>query len=203
MSGTGFWQIGLYLPLIDHVFPPVPVRQWDRIGFADFSGDDDAIIRQSMTFVEAMRILAAFERHDVAYVLVGSMALAAQGIVRATRDIDVFVDPDESNVRRLKAALTEVFDDPSIDEISSVDLGGDYPAISTCRRAGTIRSIFWLGLGDAFRYADLESEIIYVEGVPVRVATPRMLYRMKKDTVRAQDRLDAQVIKERFGLEGN
>jgi len=30
-----------------------------------------------MTFVEAMQILAAFERHGVGYVLVGSMAMAA------------------------------------------------------------------------------------------------------------------------------
>jgi hypothetical protein len=41
----------------------------------------DAIILATMTFAEAMQILAALERHDVAYVLVGSMAMAAQGIV--------------------------------------------------------------------------------------------------------------------------
>jgi hypothetical protein len=29
-----------------------------------------------------------------------------------------------------------------------------------------------------------------------------MLYLMKKDTVRGQDRLDAEMLKERFGLEG-
>jgi len=39
-----------------------------------------------------------------------------------------------------------------------------------------------------------------IEGVRVRVATPRMLYRMKKDTVRPQDRLDAEVLRERFSL---
>jgi hypothetical protein len=52
-------------------------------------------------------------------------------------------------------------------------------------------------LGEAFRYADLECEVLRVEGVTVRVATPRTLYRMKKDTVRPQDRLDAEVLKER------
>jgi hypothetical protein len=33
------------------------------------------------------------------------------------------------------------------------------------------------------------------------MATPRMLYRTKRDTVRPQDRLDAQVLEERFGIE--
>jgi len=37
--------------------------------------------------------------------------------------------------------------------------------------------------------------------VRIRVATPRMLYLMKKGTVRGQDRLDAAMLKERFGLE--
>lgn len=40
-----------------------------------------------------------------------------------------------------------------------------------------------------------------MEGIAIRVATPRMLYRMKKDTVRPQDRLDADSIRQRFGLE--
>ena len=34
----------------------------------------------------------------------------------------------------------------------------------------------------------------------IRVATPRMLYRMKRDTVRPLDRIDAEAIRERFRL---
>ena len=40
-----------------------------------------------------------------------------------------------------------------------------------------------------------------VDGVRVHVATPLMLYRMKRETVRAQDRVDAQLLKERLHLE--
>lgn len=153
-----------------------------------------------MVFEEAMRILTAFERHDVAYVLIGSMAMAAQGIVRATRDIDLFVSADEANIARLKAALMDIFADPEIESISALDLAGEYPAIQYVPPA----SDYWIDilarLGDAFHYADVEYEILRIEGVTVRVATPRMLYRMKRDTVRPQDRLDAQVLKERFGL---
>jgi hypothetical protein len=39
-------------------------------------------------------------------------------------------------------------------------------------------------LGEAFRFEDPEAEDLFVDGVRVRVATPRMLYRMKKGTVR-------------------
>jgi hypothetical protein len=43
--------------------------------------------------------------------------------------------------------------------------------------------------------------VLDLDGVPFRTATARMLYRMKRDTVRPQDRLDAQILKARFGLE--
>ena len=39
------------------------------------------------------------------------------------------------------------------------------------------------------------------DGIPVCVATPAMLYRMKKATVRWKDRIDAQQLRDRFGLE--
>ena len=80
---------------------------------------------------------------------------------------------------------------------------GEYPAIQYV----PLTTDYWIDilarLGDAFQYSDLEHEIVQVDGVTVRVATPRTLYRMKKDTVRPQDRLDAQVLKDRFGLEDN
>lgn len=56
-------------------------------------------------------------------------------------------------------------------------------------------------LGEAFAYRDLQGETQEIEGVPVRVVTPRTLYRMKRDTVRHQDKLDAMKLREKFGLE--
>jgi hypothetical protein len=153
-----------------------------------------------MTFEETLRILTALDRHRVAYVLVGSMAMAAHGIVRATRDMDIFVSPGEDNIARLRDALKEAFDDPSIDQIAATDLAGEYPAIQYVPPQGDYWIDILARLGEAFRYPDVECEILRVEGVAVRVATPRMLYRMKKDTVRPQDRLDAQVLKQRFDL---
>ncbi len=154
-----------------------------------------------MDFGELRRILAALEREGVRYVLVGSMAMAAQGIVRATRDADFFVAPDEDNVARLRRALKSVFDDdPNVDEITAADLGGDYPAVEYTPPHGRYSMDILARLGEAFRYEDLEAEDVVVEGVRARVATPRMLYRMKKDTVRPQDRLDAETIRARFGL---
>jgi len=154
-----------------------------------------------VNFEEAKQVLAAFERLGVRYVLVGSMAMAVQGLVRATRDIDFFVSPDPDNVERLKIALKSVFADPSIDEISAGDLAGEYPAIQYVPPHGDFSLDILARLGEMFQFETLEAEDLLVDGIRVRVATPRMLYRMKKDTVRPQDRVDAAALRQRFHLE--
>lgn len=58
-----------------------------------------------MRFGDVTALPAAFEREGVRYVLIGSMAMAAWGVVRATQDIDFFVDPEADNVDRLRRAL--------------------------------------------------------------------------------------------------
>lgn len=155
-----------------------------------------------MDLNEAKRILATLEREGVEYVLIGSMAMAAQGIVRATRDLDFFVSARPENVARLKRALKSLYDnDPNVDEISAEELAGEYPAVEYVPPHGQYSIDILTRLGEAFRYESLEFEELQLDGIRVRVATPAMLYRMKKGTVRPQDRLDAETIRQEFGLD--
>jgi len=161
----------------------------------------DNRIAAMMDLAEAKRILAALGREGVEYVLVGSMAMAAQGLVRATRDLDFFVAPTPPNIERLKKALKSLYaDDASIDEISVEDLAGQYPAIQYVPPQGDYSIDILSRLGEAFRYEGIEREDVALDGVLVHVATPRMLFRMKKDTVRPQDRLDAEALRQAFEL---
>jgi hypothetical protein len=138
----------------------------------------------------------------VRYVLVGSMAMAAQGLVRATRDMDFFVSPDPENVERLKRALGSVFDgDPNLEEITAEDLGGDYPAVEYVPPGSPYSLDILARLGEIFRYEEIEADELVVDGVRIRVATPGMLYKMKRGTVRPQDRVDAEALRARFDLQ--
>ena len=76
---------------------------------------------------------------------------------------------------RILSALREVFDDPAIDEISAADLAGDYPAMQYVPPAGDYWIDILARLGEAYRYENLEAEPLLVEGVRIRVATPRAL----------------------------
>ena len=55
-------------------------------------------------------------------------------------------------------------------------------------------------LGEAFTFADLEVVRVPWDDLQVSVVSPRTLYRMKRDTVRLQDRADAELLRQRFDL---
>jgi hypothetical protein len=149
-----------------------------------------------------LRVLAALEREGVRYVVFGAAALNLHGLARFTEDLDLFIAPDAENVEALKRALHSVFDDSQIDEISWIDLAGDYPAIQYVPPVGTFHLDLVSRLGDAFRFEDLETVRMPFEDLVVTVASPAMLYRMKCNTERLKDRADAEMLKQRFGLTG-
>jgi hypothetical protein len=154
-----------------------------------------------MDFEKTKRLLAALEAHGVRYTIFGGVAMNLHGLARFTEDLDLFIAPEEANVERLKAALRSVFDDPEIDGITARDLLGNYPAVQYIPPDGAFHVDILTRLGEVYQFEDLESARVPFEDVTVTAVTPRMLYRMKKDTVRLRDRADAELLKLRFKLE--
>lgn len=154
-----------------------------------------------MQFDEIVAIFRALDREAVEYVLVGGVAVGLHGFERATNDVDLFVRPTAENVERLRRSLRSVFDDPAIEEITAADLAGEYPTI----RYGPPESDYLVDilgrLGTEIAFDDLESQPLAIAGTTVNLATPRTLYRMKRNTVRPIDKIDAAVLKRAFELE--
>jgi len=147
--------------------------------------------------------LEALEREGVSYAVFGAVAVNIHGLPRFTEDLDIFVAPQRDNVERLKRALRSVFADPHLDEISADDLLGEFPAIQYVPPEGAFYIDILTRLGEAFRWQDLETQRMPFEGLLVTVVTPRTLYRMKKDTVRPKDRIDAEALRRKFSLESD
>ena len=55
--------------------------------------------------LNAEALLQALAEKHVAFVIIGGFALAAHGVVRGTKDIDIVPDPRPDNIRRLAGAL--------------------------------------------------------------------------------------------------
>ena len=155
-----------------------------------------------MNFDAVKSVLAALEREEVQYVVFGAVAINLLGLPRATEDLDIFVAPEAENIERLRTALRSVFpEDSSIEEITAADLLGDYPAVQYVPPEGTFYIDILTRLGEAFRYEDITSRRLDFDGLAVNVATPEVLYRMKKDTVRPKDWGDAEALRRRLKLE--
>jgi hypothetical protein len=146
-------------------------------------------------------VLEALEREKVGYAVFGAVAINIHGLARATQDLDIFIEPDSGNVERLKKALRAVFDDDEIEKILAEDLLGDYPAVQYVTPMGDFSIDILTRLGEAFRWSDLEVVRLPFEGLTVSVVSPATLYRMKKDTVRPKDRMDAEELRRRFRIE--
>ena len=149
---------------------------------------------------EILRVLRAFEAAGLEYVLIGATAMGFHGVVRATEDVDLLIRPTADNVAKLRTAFRAVYDDPQIEEISTADLLGDYPAVRYYPPTGDLYFDVLTRLGEAVSFESVDAETKRSEGIAVRVATPAALYRMKKGTVRAKDHQDAAALRARFDL---
>ena len=145
-------------------------------------------------FEAYMRILESFEKEELDYVLVGGFAVILYGMQRLTRDIDIFIKMVPQNIKKLRKALRSVFNDPSIKEITLSSLQ-KYPVIRYGSPNVLVVDIL-SRLGDVATYHDIAYKVIDIQGIKIKVATPETLYRLKKDTVRPEDQLDAKFLKE-------
>lgn len=78
-------------------------------------------------------LLDSFNAAGVRYLIGGSHALALHARPRATKDLDLFVDPTKVNAKRVRAALRHFF-------------GGSLPAYITVEALNDPNSILQLGV---------------------------------------------------------
>lgn len=133
-------------------------------------------------------MLSAFAEAGVRYLLIGAYALAAHGHVRATGDIDLWVDNGRDNAERVMGALTE-FGAPlhglEIGDLESPDLVFQVGVVP--RRIDILTGID----GVSFEEAWPERYEVQVSDLVVPVISRRHLSRNKRATGRLKDAADA------------
>jgi|APSaa5957512622_1039677.scaffolds.fasta_scaffold106833_2 hypothetical protein len=152
---------------------------------------DDTEINHFEAF---LKVLKAFEEASVDYILIGGYAVILHGLPRFTVDMDFFIKMVDENIQKLRKALFEVFEDEDIQEITFHELE-KYPVIRYGTPDGFHIDIM-AHLGELASYDDLRYEIMEIEGQKIRVATPESLLKLKENTVRPEDKVDALFLKE-------
>lgn len=123
------------------------------------------------------------------YILIGGFAVIAHGAARFTKDIDLLVDDAPENIVRVKRGLAVLADNAAAD-VADHDVR-DHVVV---RIADEI-VVDLMGKACGLSYADALPDVERREfgGVPVPVASPATLIRMK-NTYRPQDRIDREYL---------
>ena len=130
----------------------------------------------------------------VDFILVGAYALAAHGFPRATGDLDIWVNPDKNNSKKIYKALAN-FGAP-ISEISENEFsqpGLIFQIGVIPRRIDIITKIDAVDFSEAYA----EKIVVEIEDLKVPVISKNLLIKNKMATGREKDILDAKLLMKR------
>lgn len=137
------------------------------------------------------RVCSRLNAEQANYLLVGATAMQLWGTTRATRDIDILIEPTVENARRVLRALASLGFGLAAEHLAediatrAVTMIGDTPNVDILTRAWTVR----------WDEARLRAETFDVEGVAVPTASIEDLIESKR-TGRLQDAADIEVLEE-------
>lgn len=143
-------------------------------------------------------VCSRLNQHEVGYVLIGATAMQLWGTSRATRDIDLLIEPTIENARRALDALADIgfgyAEHWSPEEILAkpVTVIGDSPRID----------LFTVAWSLHYAEAAAAASSIDLEGVAIPTASIDHLIALKR-TGRLQDAADIEVLEALKRLRGD
>jgi len=150
-------------------------------------------------FDKFLKVFKALEEEDVEYILIGGFAIILHGFTRLTQDIDILVKMTNSNIHKLQQALFKAFNDQEVYKITFDDL--KHYAVIRYGSPEDFHMDLIARVGEIATFENMKYELIPVEGVTIKTATPESLYQLKKDSIRPEDQRDLlfldQLLKDR------
>lgn len=147
---------------------------------------------------ELAEVCALLNESNARYVLVGARAMQLWGTTRATRDIDILIEPTPDNARRVLAALSRL----------GLGLAGEWLADEIVSRPVTVIGdsprvdVFTVAWSVAYQEAAADCESFEIEGVRIPTASIDHLIASKR-TGRLQDAADIEILEEIRWLRGS
>jgi hypothetical protein len=143
---------------------------------------------RAATYEDVLGVAKLLEEEHVEYALIGGYALALQGIVRLTEDVDVLVEPSLENARRWVRALSRLPDGAAKELIGDDTLHEEPYAI----RINDEFTVDVMNSASGFTWYELLPYRQRIEGI--NVMSLEGLLRMKEHG-RLKDQADAEAIR--------
>lgn len=147
---------------------------------------------RAATYEDVVHVADLLDREGVAYALIGGYALALQGIVRLTEDVDILVEPTAANAERWVRALSKLPDGAAKELAGDVTLHKEPYAI----RINDEFTIDVMNSASGLTWTDLLPYRRKIDGI--QVIGLEGLLRMKAGG-RLKDQADAEMIKKALG----
>ncbi len=148
---------------------------------------------RAATYEDVRRLAQLLEAESVSYALIGGYALALQGIVRLTEDIDILVEPTAENARRWVRALSNLPDGAAKELAGDETLHEELYAI----RINDEFTVDVMNSASGLSWTDLSPYRKRIDGIDV--VSLEGLLRMKENG-RLKDRADAEEIRKALGV---
>ncbi len=140
------------------------------------------------------KLLARLADHEVRFIVVGGVAVALQGYMRMTEDVDILIEASPQNVRLMLAALAD-YGEGFARELSPDDFTDEEGAIRVVEESEYCQiDIFTRMTG--LHYGDLlpDAGSLTLGARTIRYASKAALIRLKSTSVREKDRLDVMAL---------
>jgi hypothetical protein len=156
-------------------------------------------------------LLSTLQRYGVEFVVIGGFSLAAHGVVRGTKDVDVVPSPARANLERLASALLDMRAEIDVGDLNRDELGialdadglaagGNFCLLTSYGRLDVMQD-----LGGTSGYEELwgSSTVVSMPDVPepLRFAGYESLLAMKSAAGRDQDLIDIAELRRARGEE--
>jgi predicted nucleotidyltransferase len=138
------------------------------------------------------KLLARLARADVKFIIVGGVAVALNGFVRTTEDVDILIESSAENVTRLLNELKN-FGEGHARELGPADFSESEGAVRIIEDFPL--DVFMVMRGKRYDNLVGSTKPTQIDDVDVRYLDAEALIALKKDSQRDQDRIDVSALR--------
>ncbi len=160
----------------------------------DDEPEEGELISRAPTEEDIVAICRLLNAEGAKYIIIGGFAVIYSGYGRTTGDVDLLFDTSAENEARVYRCL-ESLPDKAVLHLDP----GDVEKYTVVRVADEI-VVDLMKSASGIEYAEAAKDIVIreVQGVPIPFASPKLLWRMKKNTHRQKDAVDLLFLRQQY-----
>ncbi len=159
--------------------------------------EDGLKAARAPTQEDVVELCRELNARGVKCLVLGGFAVINAGYPRTTGDVALMIDTSPENEARAYAAL-EILPDKAVRELKPGEVA-QYLVVRVCDEI----VVDLMASASGIDYAEASQDTVtrVIDGVPVPVASPRLLWRMKVNTRREKDAPDLLFLRQHYAKE--